>query len=196
MRKLIILVFMSFSMISLAQQITKQDEVNIEKRVDAFLNEMTAKNYTAVADFMYPKIFEHTSKQQMFQVFQLLEQAGIELKFNNLELLETTALPKDKDVRYALIRYKMDMELPLSTDDLKSMAGFMVPTLESNFGKGNVEYNQKESYIKVKGEKFLLGVEDPQYEDWLFLIYDKSFKTALDKTLPASVNKAAAASAY
>lgn len=132
----------------------------------------------------------------MFQVFQLLEQAGIELKFNNLELLETTALPKDKDVRYALIRYKMDMELPLSTDDLKSMAGFMVPTLESNFGKGNVEYNQKESYIKVKGEKFLLGVEDPQYEDWLFLIYDKSFKTALDKTLPASVNKAAAASAY
>jgi hypothetical protein len=190
------MMLLSCSVIGYAQEITKQDEANIEKRVDAFLNEMSAKNYTAVTDFMYPKIFEHTSKQQMFQVFQLLEQAGIELKFNNLELLETTALPNDNQVRYALIKYSMDMELPLSTDELKGMAGFMVPTLESNFGKGNVQYNQKESYIKVKGEKFLLGVEDPAYADWLFLIYDKSFKSALDKTLPANVNQAAATAAY
>lgn len=178
------------------QEITKKDEANIEKRVDAFLSTMSNKNYTAVADFMYPKLFEHTSKQQLFQVFQLMEQAGIELKFNNFEVLETKALPTEEKVRYALIKYKMDMELPLNTDDLKGMAGFMVPTLESNFGKGNVEYNQKESYIKVKGEKYLIGVEDPNYTDWLFLIYDQSFKTALDKTLPTSVNKAAAASAY
>ena len=130
----------------------KQDEANIKKRVDA-LNEMSAKNYMAVADFMYPKIFEHTSKQQMFQVFQLLEQAGIELKFNNLELLETNALPKENDVRYLLIKYKMDMELPLTTDDLKGMAGFMMPTLESNFGKGNVEYNQKRKLHQGKRRK-------------------------------------------
>lgn len=195
MRKLFMLVLLCTSLSAFAQEITQKDRANIEKRVDAFLSEMSAKNYTGVADFMYPKLFEHTSKQQLFQVFQLMEQAGIELKFNNFEVINTKALPTEDKVRYALIEYKMDMELPLNTDDLKGMAGFMVPTLENNFGKGNVEYNQKESYIKVKGEKFLIGVEDPNYADWLFLIYDQSFKTALDKTLPASVNKAAAASA-
>lgn len=196
MRKLLMLVLLCTSLTAIAQEITEKDQANIENRVDAFLQKISDKNYTAVADFMYPKIFEHTSKQQMFQVFQILEQAGIELKFNNFEVLETKALPTEDKVRYALIGYKMDMELPLNTDDLRGMAGFMVPTLESNFGEGNVEYNQKESYIKVKGEKFLIGVEDPQYDDWLFLIYDRSFKMALDKTLPASVNKAAAGSAY
>lgn len=178
-----------------AQEITKEDEAKIEKRVDAFLQQIQAKNYTSVTDFMYPKIFEHTSKQQMFQVFQMLESGGIELKFNNLEVLETKALPTVDKVRYALIKYNMDMELPLKTKELQGMAGFMVPTLEANFGKGNVEYNQADGYIKVKGEKYLLGVEDPAYEDWMFLIYDKSFKAALDKTLPANVNTAAAASA-
>jgi hypothetical protein len=88
------------------------------------------------------------------------------------------------------------MELPLNTDELKGYAAFMVPMLQGNFGKENVEYNKTDSYIKVKGERYLLGVEDPAYKEWLFLIYDKSFRSELEKTLPADVNKQAAAVAF
>ena len=127
----------------------------------------------------------------MFQIFQLLETSGIELKFNDLKILDKTKLPSEKGIDYALIKYSLNMELPLNTDELKGAAGFMVPMLQNNFGRDNVEYNKKDSYIKVQGEKFLLGVEDPDYEDWLFLIYDDSFKSAIEKTIPASVNQAA-----
>ena len=197
MKKIIISMFLTVLAIQLnGQALSASDNSAIDKRVESFLELIEAKSYTKLLDFMYPRIFEHTSKKSMFQVFDLLEQAGIELKFNNLEVLNKKALPSENNIKYALIKYRMDMELPLTTDDLKGMAPLMVPMLTSNFGKGNVEYNKAENYIKVKGEKFLLGIDDPEYNEWLFLIYDDSFKTAIARTIPPKVNQAAASSAY
>ncbi len=179
-----------------AQELSAADSKAIDGKVESFLSLIEAKDYTSLLDFMYPPIFEHTSKKSMFQVFDMLEQAGIELKFQNLEVLNKMAIPAENDIKYALVKYNIDMELPLNTDDLKGIAPLMVPMLQNNFGKENVEYNRADSYINVKGQKFLLGVNDPKYGDWMFLIYDSSFKSALDKTLPASVNQKAKAMSY
>lgn len=179
-----------------AQGLSQSDDAAIEQRTRDFLKLIEGKNYTSLLDYIYPELFNHTSKSEMFQIFNLLEQAGIELQFNNLKILNKKALPSDNDIKYTMIKYNMDMTLPLNTDDLKGIAALLVPTLQNNFGKENVEYNKTKSYINVKGEKFLLGVEDPKYKDWMFIIYDDSFKTAIEKTLPAEVNKAAASSAY
>lgn len=192
MKKVILSAFIAIITIGVqAQELSKKDSDAIDTKVDSFLTLIEAKDYTTLLDFMYPPIFEHTSKSSMFQIFGMLEQAGIELKFENLEVLSKTALPTENSVNYALIKYNIDMELPLNTDDLKGIAGLLVPMLQSNFGKENVEYNKSDSYINVKGEKFLLGVNDPEYKDWMFLIYDSSFKSALEKTLPAQVNQIA-----
>jgi len=192
MKKVILSAFIAIITIGVqAQELSKKDSEAIDIKVDSFLTLIEAKDYTTLLDFMYPPIFEHTSKSSMFQIFGMLEQAGIELKFENLEVLSKTALPSENDVNYALIKYNIDMELPLNTEDLKGIAGLLVPMLQSNFGKENVEYNRTDSYINVKGQKFLLGVNDPEYKDWMFLIYDSSFKSALEKTLPAKVNQLA-----
>lgn len=192
MKKVILSAFIAIITIGVqAQELSKKDSDAIDTKVDSFLTLIEAKDYTTLLDFMYPPIFEHTSKSSMFQIFGMLEQAGIELKFENLEVLSKTALPSENDVDYALIKYNIDMELPLNTEDLKGIAGLLVPMLQSNFGKENVEHNRAESYINVKGQKFLLGVNNPEYKDWMFLIYDSSFKSALEKTLPARVNQLA-----
>ena len=120
----------------------------------------------------------------------------IELKFKNMEVLDKKALPTVKESKYALIKYNLEMELPLTTDDLRGIAPLLVPALQSNFGKENVVYNKSQNYINVKGQKFLMGIHDPKYNKWLFLIYDDSFKSAIEKTIPAEVNKKAAAVAY
>lgn len=179
-----------------AQKLSSKDQKAIDSKVGSFLGLMEAKNYTGTLDFIYPKFFEHSPKQDIFQIFALLEKSGIELKFNDLKILETTALPSEAGIDYALIKYRLNMELPLSTDELKGYAALMVPMLQNNFGPDNVEYNRKDSYIKVTGEKFLLGVKDPDYTEWMFLIYDESFKNELAKTIPAKINKIAAASAF
>ena len=38
-----------------------------------------------------------------------------------------------------------------------------------------------------------MAINDPKYSDWLFLIYDSSMRTAIEKTIPAEVNNQAAA---
>lgn len=176
-----------------AQGLSDSDNTAIDKKVGQFLDLMEARNYTQTLDFIYPKFFDHYAKKDIFQVFELLEKSGIELKFNNLEILEKQQLPKEGNIEYTLIKYSLNMELPLNTDELKSYAAFMVPMLKSNFGNGNVEHNREENYIKVRGEKYLMGVKDPGYSEWMFLIYDDSFMTAINKTIPAPVSKAAAA---
>ncbi len=175
-----------------AQQISTKDDKAIEARTNGFLELIKARSYTDVVDYIYPPLFEHTSKKSMFQMFDLLEQAGIELEFNDLKILNKKLLPSEGDVKYVFIEYKMDMTLPLDTDDLKGIAALLVPTIQSSFGKENVDYNRAESYINVKGEKFLLAIDDPKFGDWMFIIYDDSFKNAIEKTIPAKVNKAAA----
>lgn len=174
-----------------AQKLSSKDQKAINTRMGSFLELMEAKNYTGTLDFIYPKFFEHSPKQAMFQTFAMLEKSGIELKFNDLEILEIIALPREGGIDYALVKYRLNMELPLSTDELKAYAALMVPILQNEFGSDNVEYNQKENYIKVTGEKFLMAVKDPNYNDWMFLIYDESFKEALAKTIPAKINKIA-----
>lgn len=175
-----------------AQVLNSTDDQAIEQRTTGFLELIKARNYRQVVDFIYPPLFDHTSKKSMFQIFDMLEQAGIILEFNDLEILDKKLLPSDNDIKYVLIKYTMDMTLPLNTDDLKGIAALLVPMVESSFGKENVEYNRSESYVNVKGEKFLVAIEDAKFSDWMFLIYDDSFKGAIAKTLPAKVNKAAA----
>lgn len=197
MKKLVIIAICALiSTGAMAQKLNKKDSKAIDNKVSTFLGLMEAKNYTKVLDLIYPEFFDHSPKKDLFQIFQLLEMSGIELKFNDLEILDKESLGKEENIDYALIKYSLNMELPLATDDLKGMAGFIVPRLESNFGKENVEYNKEKGYIKVQGEKYLVGVKDPKYKDWLFLIYDNSFKSELEKTLPASINKAASTKTF
>ena len=198
MKKLILLLCLaSIGWQAQAQQLSPQDSEKIDFKVEEFLGMMGDKNYTGVLNLMYPKFFDHTPKAQIFQVFQLMQQAGIDLKFNDFEVLNKELLASNDDKKYALVQYKMDLELPLKTEELQSMAPMMVPMIEQTFGKSNVQYNQKDKYVRVNAERYLIGVEDKAYgNDWLFLIYDTSFRSALEKTLPAEVNKVAAAKAY
>ncbi len=197
MKKVILIGLLTLGTMALrAQGLNANDGAAIDLKVEQFLKLIEQKNYTKVLDFMYPPIFEHTSKKDMFQIFEMLEQSGIELKFKNLEVLEKKALETVNNTKYALIKYNLEMQLPLNTPDLKGIAPLLVPVLQSNFGKENVNYNRAESYINVKGEKFLMGINDPAFKEWMFLIYDASFKSAIDKTIPAKVSQQAATSAY
>ncbi len=195
-RLMIIAICALISTSAMAQKLNNKDSKAIDGKVTTFLSLMESKSYTKVLDLIYPEFFKHSPKKDLFQMFQLLEMSGIELKFNDLKILDKSSLGSENDIDYSLIKYSLNMELPLTTDDLKGIAAFIVPRLESNFGKENVEYNKEKSYIKVQGEKYLVGVKDPEYKDWLFLIYDKSFRSELEKTLPAKVNAAASASAF
>lgn len=197
MKKILLSIILTFGALSInAQELSTADNAAIDQRTSNFLDLIKSKNYTQVLDYIYPELFEHTSKKSMFQVFNLLEMAGIELKFNSFEVISKKPITADGDIKYAMIKYKMDLTLPLDTDDLKGIAALLVPNIQNSFGKENVEYNRAESYINVKGEKFLLGVADPKYNEWMFIIYDDSFKNAINKTIPAKVNAAAASSAY
>ncbi|MBO3699533.1 hypothetical protein [Roseivirga sp. E12] len=197
MKKILLSIVLILGVASLsAQELSTKDVQAIDQRTGNFLDLIKTKKYTQVLDYIYPELFEHTSKKSMFQIFDLLEKAGIELKFNSFDVVSKKPIAAEGDIKYAMIKYKMDMTLPLDTDDLKGIAALLVPSIQSSFGKENVEYNRAESYINVKGEKFLLGVSDPKYGEWMFIIYDDSFKSAIDKTLPPKVKAAAAASAY
>lgn len=97
-------------------------------------------------------------------------------------------MEKVDGIHYGLIAYAFEMEVPLENDDLKAFAPMLLPQLKQNFGKENVLYNQSEGFIRINSENYLLGVDNPAYEKWLFILYDKSFASDIKKIIPASVN--------
>lgn len=196
-KKVILLGLLTLGSVALkAQGLSTKDGAAIDLKVDQFLKLMEKKDYTKVLDFMYPPIFDHTSKKDMFQIFEMLEESGIELKFKNTQLLNKQALQTVNNTKYALIKYQFELDLPLTTNELRGYAPLLVPVLQSNFGKENVSYNKGQNLITAKGIKYLMAINDPKYADWLFLIYDSSMKSAIEKTIPAAVNQQAAAAAY
>lgn len=174
-----------------AQSFSLSEEADIDLRVNSFLNTIEQRDYTKLLDFIYPPIFDHTSKESMFQFFSLLQQAGIELKFNELKVKDKTSIERLDGIHYGLIAYSFEMEVPLINDNLKAFAPMLLPQLQENFGKENVIYNQSEGFIRINSENYLLGVDNPAYDEWLFILYDKSFASDIKKIIPESVNNKA-----
>lgn len=171
-----------------AQSFSAAEEAAIDQRVNSFLKTIEKRDYTKLLDFIYPPIFEHTSKESMFQFFSLLQQAGIELQFNKLQVKNKTSIDRLDGVHYGLISYAFEMEVPLVNEEVKAFAPMLIPQLKQNFGKENVIYNQSEGFIRINSENFLIGVDNPAYKEWLFILYDASFASSIKKIIPESVN--------
>mgnify|MGYP005843178745 CR=1 FL=1 len=171
-----------------AQSFSAAEEAAIELRVNSFLKTIEKRDYTKLLDFIYPPIFEHTSKESMFQFFSLLQQAGIELQFNDLQVKSKTSLERLDGIHYGLIAYAFEMEVPLVNEEVKAFAPMLLPQLRQNFGDKNVIYNQSEGFIRINSENYLIGVDNPDYKKWLFILYDQSFASAIKEILPESVH--------
>ena len=159
-----------------AQSLSPTDKETITTRLNAYFELTKANDYSGMMDYIYPKVFTIASREQMIQVFNGLEAMGVSMTVNDIVLNTTEPLYESADSKYALINYKADIDLRLLTAEMQSaeVVDALTATFKVQYNTKDITYDEESKTLKLKGNKYVVGVKDPAYdaENWYFLEYD------------------------
>lgn len=174
-----------------AQDFNESDKKAIESRINVFLDHTKNKKYSELLNFMYPKVFEETSREQMLQILGMVENMGIGVDIQKADIQDIKNLYTKGADKYALIGYRLEMDLKLETKESQGISAMIVSMTSSQFGKENVSFDKEKNTISVKGDKYLIGINEKQYGDWYFLEYELSKPSSIQDMVPGEVVEAA-----
>ena len=172
----------------------QSDKAEITKNAQAYYDYMTAQNFDAVLDYMYPKVFEMASREEMKagmeQMFNSTEMK-IEFLSNDVESVSDSKIVDDKT--YAAIFYTSIMRMTFVSEqdkpeeDQKGFLEFMEATMETQFGEENVTSDLKTMSLVIAMNASMFAIKDPQYQGWKFIGNDDALKQLVDSIIPESV---------
>lgn len=164
-----------FTLIFLTMSGKAQEKSQILPLMEEIIENSIQKNYNAVLDATYPKIFEIASREIMLDIFHSV------LKNEDFVI---TLLPTDNEIeiseikniaggKYALVNYNTSMSLKFN-----NMEGVdhheLVPILQMGFPASKVVYNndKKAFDVLIRSNNLVISDEFTNGK-WMFLNADK-----------------------
>ncbi|XWN36489.1 MAG: hypothetical protein ROO71_11070 [Balneola sp.] len=172
LKYLFLIFFLLISTTLKAQNLSSEEKNKIETRLDEYMDLISAGDYEAMMEYVYPKVFTIANKKDMIAMFSGIG-TGLEFKFDNPDLKWIEGIHSDN---YALIRYSMEMGLRLVSDETRteSMFNTMKIAFESQFGAENVETQKDDFSLKVNAGKYIVAINEEIYSNWFFIEFDES----------------------
>lgn len=155
-----------------AQDLSSAEKNKIEARLDEYMTLISAGDYEAMMEYVYPKVFTFASKKDMIAMFSGIG-TGLEFSFDNPDLKWIEGIHNDN---YALISYSMEMGLKLVSEETRteSMFNTMKVVFESQFGAENVEAQKEDFSLKVNAGKYIIAINEDIHSNWFFIEFDES----------------------
>jgi hypothetical protein len=185
-----LVVTLLFTVASFAQSHT----VEITKNAQTYYDYMTAKNFDAVLDYMYPKVFDMAPRAQMKAgMEQMFSSPDMKIEFVSNDITKVSEEKVVDDITYAAVFYnsKMKMtfvsELDKPQEERKGFFDIMKSTMDSQFGGENVTPDFKTMSLIVNMNATMFAIKNPQYTGWKFLGNDDAMKMLVDSIVPESV---------
>lgn len=187
---LLLILFLLLNITVKAQQLSSSEKDKIEARLDEYMTLISAGEYEAIMEYVYPKVFTIASKKDMIAMFSGIG-TGLEFSFDNPDLKWIEGVHNNN---YALIRYSMEMGIKLVSEETKteSMFNTMKVIFESQFGAENVEAQKEDFSLKVNAGKYIVAINEDIHSNWFFMEFDESnqalMSMLLSEDLISSVN--------
>ena len=173
-----------------AQQLSQTDEANLKSRLDVFMERTANEDYMGLMDYIYPKIFDFATKEQMVKLFTGLEDLGMDMIIDEIHINKIEPLHEDGDNRYALGSYIAKMRVVITKAELQTAEAAlqMEAAFQMQFGQEAVIYDAENHTISINGNKHLIAIKEAKYEGlWYFIEYDRSNPTMISMLLPKDV---------
>lgn len=184
---LVITLLITFSSIA-------QSQAEITKHAETYYDHMTNQNFDGVLDYMYPKVFEMASREQMKAgMEQMLNSKEMKIEFISNDVSRVTDDIELDGVTYALVFYssKMKMtfvsEMEKPEEDRKGFLEFMKGTMESQFGEGKVTSDLKTMSLVITMDSNMFAIKDPKYPVWKFIGNDDTMKQLVNTIVPEPI---------
>ncbi len=151
---------------------------DVERNIEASNN----KNWDAIIDMTYPKLFDLFPKEEFKAVFEIMFET-----FKDFQ----TSLSSNVRHSYPVIDYEGDQFTKFSydseliftfynTDDLDNM----LPGFMQEFGEDNIKTFRNTNSVAVNVEASMLAVLEENTSEWTYLNWDDNI---IEQLLPASV---------
>ncbi|OMP32141.1 hypothetical protein [Mangrovimonas sp. DI 80] len=190
MKHLLRIAILFISILAQAQSDTEGVKVELLKYFDY----VEANNSDGVIGYMHPKVFETISKEQMKAgMDQMLQNEQMKIEFLSTEITNISKIITLGDSQYSLIDYSNDMRMTFlsvadkSLEEKQTFMDFMTPTIEEQFGEGNVKKDVETASLIIHVESNIYAVNNVDFGGWKFLANDPNMATVVNGIIPAEV---------
>ncbi|MCK8478990.1 hypothetical protein [Psychroserpens algicola] len=171
-----------------------QSQAEIRKHAQTYYDYMTNQNFDGVLDYMYPKVFEVASREQMKAgMEQMFSSKDMTIEFVSNNVTSVTDNKVYEGVTYAAVFYNSKMRMTFVSEkdkpeeDRKGFLDFMKATMDSQFGADNVTSDFKTMSLVVNMDSSMFAIKDPKYKDWKFIGNDDAMKQLVDTIVPEKI---------
>ena len=176
---LLLAFFLLISQEATSQQHTREMNDDLTTYI-GFIHEA---KYDSMLHYVNPKIFELFSKEQFTQLFtQLFETEGITFTFGAFEVLQQYDGINYNGRELSMVDYRMDMNMQLTSEEMKESAELMVGMMEMQFGEENVSLNKDNHTFHINAKKTMFA----EYVDdrWTFINYEPGQVGLMNHVIP------------
>ncbi|TBM99377.1 hypothetical protein EYD45_15575 [Hyunsoonleella flava] len=180
-----------------ASVFSQSHKAEIQKEAQNYYNLMTDMNIDGFLDYMYPKVFEMVTKEQM--------KTGMEQMFNSPQMKiefisnDVKSISDEKEVdgvNYAVVYYNSKMRMTFLTEkdkpeaDRQAYLDMMKTNMAAQFGAENVTVDVATTSVVINNDASMFAINDPQYDGWKFLGNEKNMAAMVNSMIPEAVRTA------
>lgn len=169
-------------------------KAEIKTEAQTYYDYLTNKNFDGIFDYMYPKIFELASREQMRAgMEQMFNSKDMKIEFIANDVVSVTDKMEVKGVTYAAVFYNSKMRMTFLSEkdkpeaERKDFLKLMQTTMETQFGEANVNSEFENMALLINMDANMFAIKDPQYKGWKFIGNDDSMKQLVNSVIPETV---------
>jgi len=172
-----------------AQTLDTITENQIRVKLDTYFVATDAKDWDAVLDMIYPKLFEFAPRESVKQQFTSLEGGGMDFRFFDVVIGKMTDPVDFEKERFILLDYEHKMGITLIDTSMQAASSTMLSIFQGQYGVDNVSYDEANNTFTVKVVKKMLAVSPADTVDWRFVDYDPKDTMVITLLVPEEVRK-------
>ncbi len=172
-----------------AQTLDTITENQIRAKLDTYFVATDDKDWDAVLDMLYPKLFELAPRESVKQQFTSLEGGGMDFRFFDVIIGDMTDPVDYEEERFILLDYEHKMGISLIDTSMQAAATTMLSIFQGQYGEENVSFDEAKSEFTVRVVKKMLAVTPADTVDWRFVDFDPKNPAVLTLLVPEEVQK-------
>lgn len=155
--------FFVLSAVLLSTMLIGQASVNsdIQATLDGFIEQSNNQDWNKAFDYMYPKMFDQVSKQDLVDMMKSTAEDGMSIKVSDVRITSTSAPLEVGGETFVRVEYDSKMMVKIkagSVYDYPKSTFAMKEQFENNFGASNVKWDEDNKEFAVQAKKSMMAI--------------------------------------
>lgn len=149
---------------------------------EEYMKATESGDWESVADLLYPKLFEISSREQIIAGFKAMENdSDLPVKLYGMQIDSHSRIHHHGDEKFILLDYSLKMEMVLKGADYQDegTAEIILSQMKGFYGDEHVAYNETSRAINIRSTSTMIGLSPVDSNDWKFIDYKPGLKEAL-----------------